>query len=62
MPSDHPEQPRVRPSVIDIRLLAVSRDTIERSRQLLIETQPQIDPHRMINAARSGKPFLCRFC
>jgi hypothetical protein len=46
MPNDS-EYPRARQAEADEKLLAASRETIQRSRQLLIETKPQTPPHRM---------------
>lgn len=46
MPDD-PQIPRPRQTEHDRNVLAVARACIERSRQLLIETEPQRDPHRV---------------
>lgn len=50
----HPINPESRPyqSENDKRLLEQTRKTIDRSRQLLAETEPLTDPHRCIMKRR----------
>ncbi|AZO10545.1 hypothetical protein EJ074_16455 [Mesorhizobium sp. M3A.F.Ca.ET.080.04.2.1] len=45
--SDDPEIQRPRQSQHDRNLLVQTRAAINRSRQLLIDTEPQRDPHRI---------------
>ncbi|OBQ92123.1 hypothetical protein A9K66_08450 [Mesorhizobium sp. AA23] len=49
-----PDNPRPRPlqAESDRKLLAQTRDVINRSRQKLIDTEPQIDPHRLKRISR----------
>ncbi|CDX39153.1 hypothetical protein MPLA_290053 [Mesorhizobium sp. ORS 3359] len=51
--SDDPQQARVRQSATDRKILAASREAVEHSRQLLTETEPQTDPHRLIHQRNS---------
>ncbi|CDX21311.1 conserved hypothetical protein [Mesorhizobium plurifarium] len=46
--SDNPDLPRVRQKASDLKLLAASKHTIDLSRQLLIDTELQTDPHRLL--------------
>jgi hypothetical protein len=44
----NPKSPRTRQSESDRNILALSRASIDQSRQLLAKTRPQIDPHRLV--------------
>lgn len=52
-----PEYPRTRQAESDRKLLALSKESIEHSRQLLIETEPQTNPHRIIAKRNSISVF-----